>query len=131
VVSAVSSAVDTVEAEVPELVRRRGLDPVEDRLAMRRLIDDERALSSTMPALPDPRPAARAVYDAVAGFGPLQRHLDDPEVEEIWISDRVTGVGRHGRSTCGARIRPSERRRALRRPGLPGGRQLCRRPGGR
>ena len=80
-VSAMGIAVDTVEAEVRELVRRRGLDPVEDRLAMRRLIDevvldyDERALSSTMPPLPDPRQAARAVYDAVAGFGPLQRNL--------------------------------------------------------
>ena len=96
---------DTVEAEVCELVRRRGLDPVQDREAMRRLIDevvldyDERALSSTMPALPDPRVAARAVYDAVAGFGPLQRHLDDPEVEEIWINEpgRVF-VARRGRS---------------------------------
>ena len=38
--SAGASAVDTVEAEVRELVRRRGLDPVEDRLAMRRLIDE-------------------------------------------------------------------------------------------
>jgi len=99
----VVSAVDTVEAEVRELVRRRGLDPVEDRLAMRRLIDevvldyDERALSSTMPALPDPRTAARAVYDAVAGFGPLQRHLDDPEVEEIWINERLAaGSGQTG-----------------------------------
>jgi pilus assembly protein CpaF len=96
VVSAVSSAFDTVEAEVRELVRRRGLDPVEDRLAMRRLIDevvldyDERAMSSTLPPLPDPRLAARAVYDAVAGFGPLQRHLDDPEIEEIWINGRPT-----------------------------------------
>jgi pilus assembly protein CpaF len=105
VVSSVGSAVDTVEAEVRELVRRRGLDPVQDRLAMRRLIDevvldyDERALSSTMPVLPDPRLAARAVYDAVAGFGPLQRHLDDPEVEEIWINEpgRVF-VARRGRS---------------------------------
>jgi pilus assembly protein CpaF len=104
-VSAVSSAVDTVEAEVRELVRRRGLDPVEDRLAMRRLIDevvldyDERALSSTMPPLPDARTAARAVYDAVAGFGPLQRHLDDPEIEELWINEpgRVF-VARRGRS---------------------------------
>ena len=104
-VSTVGSAVDTVEAEVRELVRRRGLDPVEDRLAMRRLIDevvldyDERALSSTMPALPDPRVAARAVYDAVAGFGPLQRYLDDPEVEELWINEpgRVF-VARRGRS---------------------------------
>ena len=104
-VTAVASAVDTVEAEVRELVRRRGLDPVEDRLAMRRLIDevvldyDERSLSSTLPALPDPRQAARTVYDAVAGFGPLQRHLDDPEVEEIWINEpgRVF-VARRGRS---------------------------------
>jgi pilus assembly protein CpaF len=99
------SAVDAVEAEVRELVRRRGLDPLEDRLAMRRLVDevvsdyDERALTSSLPPLADTRSAARAVYDAVAGFGPLQRHLDDPTVEEIWINEpgRVF-VARHGRS---------------------------------
>src|SRR5699024_10260129 len=28
----------------------------------------------------------QAVFDAVAGFGPLQPLLDDPEVEEIWIN---------------------------------------------
>jgi pilus assembly protein CpaF len=90
------SAVDTVEAEVRELVRRRGLDPIEDRAAVRRLVDeviaeyDERALTSSLAPLPDPRTAARAVYDAVAGFGPLQRHLDDPTVEEIWIYERLT-----------------------------------------
>jgi pilus assembly protein CpaF len=87
----VLSAVDTVESEVRELVRRRGLDPVSDRVAVRRLVDevvtdyDERALSSSLPPLADPTTAARAVYDAVAGFGPLQRHLDDREVEEIWV----------------------------------------------
>ncbi len=27
------------------------------------------------------------MYDAVAGFGPLQRYLDDPTVEEIWINE--------------------------------------------
>jgi pilus assembly protein CpaF len=87
------NAVDTVEAEVRELVRRRGLDPVEDRAAVRRLVDeviadyDERALTSTLAPLPDAQSAARAVYDAVAGFGPLQRHLDDPTVEEIWINE--------------------------------------------
>jgi pilus assembly protein CpaF len=99
------SAVDTVEAEVRELVRRRGLDPVEDRAAVRRLVDDvvrdydERALVSSLAPLPDPSVAARAVYDAVAGFGPLQRHLDDPTVEEIWINEpgRVF-VARRGRS---------------------------------
>jgi len=89
------SGVDTVEAEVRELVRRRGLDPVSDRGAVRRLVDevvaeyDERTLTSAMVPLPDARGAARAVYDAVAGFGPLQRHLDDPVVEEIWINERL------------------------------------------
>ena len=104
-VSAVGSAYEHVEAEVRELVRRRGLDPIEDRAAMRRLVDevvsdyDERALTSSLPPLSDARSAARAVYDAVAGFGPLQRHLDDPTVEEIWINEpgRVF-VARRGRS---------------------------------
>jgi pilus assembly protein CpaF len=99
------AAVDTVEAEVRELVRRRGLDPIADRAAMRRLVDevvseyDERALTSSLSPLADPGAAARAVYDAVAGFGPLQRHLDDPTVEEIWINEpgRVF-VARRGRS---------------------------------
>ena len=99
------SGVDTVEHEVRELVRRRGIDPVADRLAVRRLVEevvadyDERSLTSALPPLPDPQVAARAVYDAVAGFGPLQRHLDDPTVEEIWINEpgRVF-VARRGRS---------------------------------
>jgi pilus assembly protein CpaF len=104
-VSQVAAAVDAVEAEVRELVRRRGLDPFADQAAMRRLVDevvtdyDERTLTSSLPPLPDPRSAARAVYDSVAGFGPLQRHLDDPTVEEIWINEpgRVF-VAKRGRS---------------------------------
>lgn len=94
-----------VEDEVRELVRRRGLDPSSDLAAVRRLVDevvaeyDERSLTGTLPPLFDPRGTARAVYDAVAGFGPLQRHLDDPSVEEIWINEpgRVF-VARRGRS---------------------------------
>ena len=90
------SGVDAVELEVRELVRRRGIDPFHDRAAVRRLVDevvadyDERALTSTLPPLTDIRQTARVVYDAVAGFGPLQRHLDDPTVEEIWINERLT-----------------------------------------
>ncbi|WP_294012423.1 ATPase, T2SS/T4P/T4SS family, partial [Streptomyces sp.] len=99
------TGVDTVEHEVRELVRRRGIDPVTDRGAVRRLVEevvadyDERALTSNLSPLTDPHQAARAVYDAVAGFGPLQRHLDDPTVEEIWINEpgRVF-VARRGRS---------------------------------
>ena len=63
-----------------------------------------------MPALADASQVAAQVYDAVAGFGPLQRHLDDPEVEEIWINEpgRVF-VARRGRSELTTTIlRPDE-----------------------
>ena len=86
-------AVAVVEDEVRELVRRRGIDPTSDGTAIRRLVEevvadyDERTLTSSLPPLLDRIAATRAVYDAVAGFGPLQRYLDDPHVEEIWIND--------------------------------------------
>ena len=96
-------AVDTVEAEVRELVRRRGIDPVVDRVAMRRLVEeavaeyDDRSLTSSLPPLADSRQAAKSVCDAVDGYGPLQRYLDDPTVEEVWINERLTaGCGRSG-----------------------------------
>jgi len=87
------NAIAAVEDEVRELVRRRGLDPVADPAAVRRLVDevitdyDERSVGGTLPQLLDARVAARAVFDAVAGFGPLQKYLDDPTVEEIWINE--------------------------------------------
>ncbi len=86
-------AITTVEDEVRELVRRRGLDPVADPAAVRRLVDevisdyDERSVGGRLPHLTDPRDAARQVFDAVAGFGPLQKYLDDPTVEEIWVNE--------------------------------------------
>ena len=86
-------ATGVIEREVRELVRRRGLDPSTDTTAIRQIVDDviadydERTLSSAMPAVADPTRAARDVYDSVAGFGPLQRWLDDPTVEEIWINE--------------------------------------------
>jgi pilus assembly protein CpaF len=99
------NAVSLVEGEVRELVRRRGLDPVAEPGAVRRLVEeviadyDERSLTGTLPPLPDAQRVARQVYDAVAGFGPLQRFLDDPTVEEIWINEpgRIF-IARHGRS---------------------------------
>ncbi len=109
-------AITVVEDEVRELVRRRGLDPSQDVVAIRRLVDDviadydERTLTGAMPALVDRGVAARSVYDAVAGFGPLQRFLDDPQVEEIWVNDpgRVF-IARRGRSELTTTIlRPEE-----------------------
>ena len=87
------NAVTAVEDEVRELVRRRGLDPVADPSAVRRLVEevisdyDERSLAGSLPQLVDTRQAARQVFDAVAGFGPLQKYLDDPTVEEIWVNE--------------------------------------------
>jgi pilus assembly protein CpaF len=84
--------VDILETEVRALIRRRGLDPLRDRRGVQALVADvladydERSLLGSVPVLPDPPAALKAVLDAVAGFGPLQRYLDDPEVEEIWIN---------------------------------------------
>ena len=48
--------------------------------------------------MPDPVGVIGELVARVSGFGPLQRFLDDPEVEEIWINDpsRVF-VARNGR----------------------------------
>ncbi|MFI2294023.1 CpaF family protein [Isoptericola sp. NPDC019571] len=87
-----ADAAALLEHEVRELVRRRALDPVRDRAGLERLVAEasadytERATRGVVPALADPQGAARAVVDALGGLGPLQRYLDDPEVEEIWIN---------------------------------------------
>jgi pilus assembly protein CpaF len=99
------SALDLVEEEVRELVRRRGLDPVASPDSVRDLVTevlthyDERSLAGNLPPLGDPSRLAKEVLDSVAGFGPLQRYLDDPSIEEIWINEpgRVF-VARAGRS---------------------------------
>lgn len=98
-------AVTVVEGEVRELVRRRGLDPVAQPAVVRSLVDEvvadygERSLAGGLPRLGDATYVSRSVFDAVAGFGPLQRYLDAPGIEEIWINEpgRVF-VARHGRS---------------------------------
>lgn len=81
-----------LEREVRELIRRRGLDPRQNAEGLHALVRDaltdydERSLRGHVPPLTDPDAAVKAVVDAVAGLGPLQQYLDDPEVEEIWIN---------------------------------------------
>jgi pilus assembly protein CpaF len=116
----VVDAAGVVEQEVRELVRRRGLDPACDPGAVRTLVDDviseydDRTLTGSQPGLTDPHGVARQVYDAVAGFGPLQPYLDDPEIEEIWINEpgRVF-IARRGRSELTTTILRSEEVRDL------------------
>lgn len=89
----VQRGVTVLESEVRELVRRRGVDPARDHEALRVLVDaaigdyDERSLLGAVEPLPDREAAAKEVIDAVAGLGPLQRYLDDPTVEELWINE--------------------------------------------
>ena len=71
------------------------------RVLVRDVVADysERSLNSALPPIGDPESVVRDVLDRVAGFGPLQRYLDDPEIEEIWVNEpgRVF-VARRGRS---------------------------------
>ena len=99
------TALEIIDAEVRDVVRREGLDPVADPVAVRRIVDDvvstydERSLSRPLPPLGDAQAVARTVLDSVAGFGPLQRYLDDPTVEEIWINEPgKVFIARRGRS---------------------------------
>lgn len=81
-----------LELEVRELIRARGIDPAGQPDEVRTLVAtaaadyDARSMQSPLPMLGDLPSTQQAVFDAVAGFGPLQPLLDDPEVEEIWIN---------------------------------------------
>lgn len=98
-------AVRIVEDEVRELIRRRGLDPLRQAGEVRRLVEeaisdyDERALLAPLPPIGSLETARRFVFDAVAGFGPLQPLLDDTAIEEIWLNapDEIF-VARNGES---------------------------------
>ncbi len=96
-------AVGIVEDEVRELIRRRGVDPTRDPGGIRRLVEDavadydDRSLSGGLPPLTDARHTVKSVLDSVAGLGPLQPYLDDPDVEEIWINEPgKVFIARHG-----------------------------------
>lgn len=113
-------AVGVLEGEVRELVRRREVDPVRDRAAVDELVreavadyETRSALGAVTP-LADPTAAGRAVVDSVAGLGPLQPYLDDPEIEEIWINaPSQVFVARGGRSELTTTILTAEQVRDL------------------
>src|SRR5660397_59803 len=82
-----------IESQVRDQIRKRGVDPVRDVAAVRAFVDDalaawdERALVGAVAPVEDRVALAKSVLDNVAGLGPLQQYLEDPEVEEIWIND--------------------------------------------
>ena len=88
-----AEAATAIESQVRELIRKTGVDPVRDVAAVRGLVDDalatweQRALAGAVAPYEDRVTVAKCVLDNVAGLGPLQAYLDDPEIEEIWIND--------------------------------------------
>ena len=123
---------ELIDAQVRDAVRRRGIDPASDPGAVRGLVEeivrayDERSLTGAVPVLDDLARTTQDVYDAVAGYGPLQRYFDDPTVEEIWINEpgRVF-IARHGRTELTTTILTAQAVRDLvERMLKPSGRRL-------
>ncbi|MFV0634280.1 CpaF family protein [Demequina sp.] len=87
-----TGAVADIEAQVRERIRASGADPHRDAGQVKAFVEealahwDRRSLTGAVEPLADPPATAKAVMDAVAGLGPLQRYLEDPAVEEIWIN---------------------------------------------
>ncbi|HET7482587.1 MAG TPA: ATPase, T2SS/T4P/T4SS family [Actinomycetota bacterium] len=84
---------EAVEPIVRDLVRSRGLDPLrDDPRSFDRLVDgaiadyERRVEASVLPRIEDRQRLHRDLLARVAGAGPLQSLLDDPEVEEIWVN---------------------------------------------
>jgi pilus assembly protein CpaF len=97
--------IESLDAQLRAAVRHDGLDPQRDVPLVRRLAErvvaehDERSLSGAVAPVVDPPAVVEELVARVAGFGPLQRYLDDPTVEEVWINEPsrvfVARAGRH------------------------------------
>jgi len=102
VASPSTAAVDgEVLDRVRALVRDRGADPLADPAAVRTAIldvlDDVRSTDDS--SYSDVEQWARDLQDSVAGYGPLQRLFDDPDVEEVWWNEPTrVFCARRGRS---------------------------------
>ncbi len=96
--------VGDLDQQLRAVVRREAVDPQLDAVRVRRLAEevvrahDERSLTGVVAPVPDPVGVVGELVARVSGFGPLQRFLDDPEVEEVWINEpsRVF-IARNGR----------------------------------
>jgi len=76
---------------VRALVRDRGTDPLADPVAVRAAIldvlDGLAAEGLDDVGAEQVEAWARDLHDSVAGYGPLQRLFDDPDVEELWWNE--------------------------------------------
>lgn len=96
-------AVDIIESESRELIRRRGVEASVQQLEplIREVVEDyeERAASGAVRSLADADHAVAEVAARIGGFGPLQEFLDDDTIEEIWSNGpSQIFIARDGRS---------------------------------
>ncbi|MCW2759719.1 MAG: type secretion system protein, partial [Nocardioidaceae bacterium] len=101
--------VEVLDGAVRDRVRREGVDPQREAHRVRQIADDvvrdhdERSLTGVVAPVGDAQAMVGELVSRVSGFGPLQVHLDDPEVEEVWINDPsrvfVARRGRHELTT--------------------------------
>jgi pilus assembly protein CpaF len=97
--------VEELDRQLRSVVRRDGLDPQRETTLVRTLAarvvadHDQRSLTGAVLPVGDPDEVVEELVARVSGFGALQRYLDDPEVEEVWINspDRVfiARAGKH------------------------------------
>lgn len=101
--------VDQFDQQLRAAVRKSGIDPQRETERVRALAThavaahDELSLTGVVVPVADPTVLVDELVARVSGFGALQRYLDDPEVEEIWINDPtrvfVARGGRHELTT--------------------------------
>ena len=97
--------VESLDAQLRAAVRTEGVDPQRDAPVVRRLAarvvaaHDQRSLTGAVLPVQDPDAVVEELVARVSGFGVLQRYLDDPTIEEVWINDPsrvfVARAGRH------------------------------------
>jgi pilus assembly protein CpaF len=80
------STIELLDADVRDAVRRHGVDPQANVSAVRRLAEtavaahDQRSLTGLVEPVEDPASTIDELVARIAGFGPLQRYLDDPSI---------------------------------------------------
>lgn len=94
-----------IEADVRALIRQSDIDPLTQQHETKDLIQqalanyERQMLHGAVPRVENFESLASHLFDRVCGFGELQRYLDDPTVEEIWInSPTEVFIARSGES---------------------------------
>ncbi len=81
-----SSRADGVVAHVRESLTVRGVDPFADPTRARGVIEDVLEVGEDALSPEDREERVRDVLSEVVGLGPLQRFVEDPSIEEIWVN---------------------------------------------